>query len=195
MKIRIGLNKQLLIETAARIADELGLAAVTLTEVSGRLGVRKPSLYNHVKGLPDLRKGVAVFGCNQLKVRLGEVAVGKAKQEAVRAIAGEYRRFAHERPGLYQAIVTWSDREDLAVKAAIQELMDVFYAVLGGYSLQDEALVHAVRGLRSVMHGFVALEASGWFAQSAEREISYRQLLDTFILGLEGQTVVLYQSN
>lgn len=186
LKIRIGLNNRILIETAAQIADELGLAAVTLTEVSDRLGVRKPSLYNHVKGLPDLRKGLAVFGSSQLRARIGEAAVGKARQDAIRAIAAEYRLFAHERPGLYQAIVAWSDREDPAVKAATKELMEVFYAVLRGYRLQDEALVHAVRGLRSVMHGFVALEASGWFAQPAERDISYQQLLDTFVRGLEG---------
>ncbi len=184
--MRMKLNNQIVIESAAKIADTEGLDNVTLTAIAEVLGIRKPSLYNHVKGLPDLRRGLAIFGSNQLKARLTGAAVGKAKQDAIRAIAVAYRTFAHERPGLYQAIVAsgayWEDQKG---KVATKELMEVLYMVIRPYNLHDSDLIHAVRGLRSVMHGFVALEASGWFNQPVSRDESYAQLVDTFIRGIE----------
>ncbi|HEY3425346.1 MAG TPA: WHG domain-containing protein [Negativicutes bacterium] len=184
--MRMKLNNQIVIESAAKIADTEGLDNVTLTAIAEVLGIRKPSLYNHVKGLPDLRRGLAIFGSNQLKARLTGAAVGKAKQDAIRAIAAAYRTFAHERPGLYQAIVAsgayWEDQKG---KVATKELMEVLYMVIRPYNLHDSDLIHAVRGLRSVMHGFVALEASGWFNQPVSRDESYAQLVDTFIRGIE----------
>ncbi|HEY3423331.1 MAG TPA: WHG domain-containing protein [Negativicutes bacterium] len=184
--MRMKLNNQIVIESAAKIADTEGLDNVTLTAIAEVLGIRKPSLYNHVKGLPDLRRGLAIFGSNQLKARLTDAAVGKAKQDAIRSIAAAYRTFAHQRPGLYQAIVAsgayWEDQKG---KAATKELMEVLYMVIRPYNLHDSDLIHAVRGLRSVMHGFVALEASGWFNQPVNRDESYAQLVDTFIRGIE----------
>ncbi|CUH95944.1 hypothetical protein P22_2032 [Propionispora sp. 2/2-37] len=185
MGTRAGLSYQVLIETAANIADQSGLDNVTLTAIAEALGVRKPSLYNHIQGLPDLRRGLAVFGSRELKARISGAAIGKAGRDAIHAVAAAYRNFAHERPGLYQGIVSRAYRDDQLVKVATQELMAVLYAVLQPYHLPEHELIHAVRGLRSIMHGFVALEAGGWFAQPADREKSFMQLVDTFIRGLE----------
>lgn len=185
MSTRAGLSYQVLIETAANIADESGLENVTLTAVAESLGVRKPSLYNYIQGLADLHRGLAFFGSCELKARISSAAVGKARRDAIQAVAAAYRDFAHERPGLYQGIVSRAYRDDRMLKTATQELMAVLYAILQPYHLPDHELIHAVRGLRSIMHGFVALEAGGWFAQPADREESFMQLVDTFIRGLE----------
>lgn len=186
MSTRAGLNTQILIETAAKIADEDGLDNVTLAAIATVLGVKKPSLYNHVKGWPDLRCGLTIFGTNQLKARIMAAATGRAKQDAILAIAGAYRIFAHERPGLYQAtVIAREHRDDPKVKAAISELMEVLKTVLRAYHLRDSDLTHAVRGFRSIMHGFVTLEASGWFMQPVDRDESYAQLVNAFIRGIE----------
>ena len=49
MSPRIGLTLPKIVETAAEIADTNGIQEVTLASVAQRLGIRSPSLYNHVR--------------------------------------------------------------------------------------------------------------------------------------------------
>jgi AcrR family transcriptional regulator len=179
---RIKLTRSTIVATAAEIADLVGPSNVTLSAVADRLGVRKPSLYNHINGLPELKAQLAVWGTNQLKAKISEAAIGKSRQEAIFAIATTYRSFAHQRPGLYRAILSSPDRDNLELKAAIQGMMAIIRTVMEPYHLADST--HAVRCLRSLMHGFVSLEAEGWFAAPADKEISYQYLIATFISGI-----------
>ncbi|MBP2655452.1 MAG: TetR family transcriptional regulator [Firmicutes bacterium] len=185
MSARAGLDRQSIVVAAARIADLNGLDKITLAAVANLLGVRKPSLYNHINGLPELKGLLAVWGTHELIAKITAAAIGKAKQDAIKAIASAYRSFAHERPGLYRAIVSSPDRNNQELQAAIRSMMAVISAVLEPYNLVDSDATHAVRGLRSLMHGFVSLEAAGWFAVPLDREESYRRLIDTFIRGLD----------
>ncbi len=51
----VGIDRARVVEVAAELADANGLDQLTLAQVAARLGVRLPSLYNHVDGLPGLR--------------------------------------------------------------------------------------------------------------------------------------------
>lgn len=55
MSPRAGLDTQTLVLAAAELADEYGMEGVTLALLAAKLGVRSPSLYNHVNGLKELR--------------------------------------------------------------------------------------------------------------------------------------------
>ncbi|MGV2686047.1 TetR family transcriptional regulator, partial [Clostridium perfringens] len=50
MSPRPGIDRLQLLQTAAELADQDGLHTVTLAALAGKLGVRSPSLYNHVDG-------------------------------------------------------------------------------------------------------------------------------------------------
>lgn len=182
---RIKLDRQIIVEAAAGIADLYGLDHVTLTAIADHLGVRKPSLYNHMNGLPEIKGQLAIWGTNQLRLKISDAAIGKARQDAIAAIADAYRLFAKERPGLYRAIVSSPDRENLEIKGAIQKMMAVLSMVLEPYNLSDSDKTHAIRGLRSLMHGFASLEEAGWFAKPVDREESYQKLITIFIRGIE----------
>jgi len=182
---RVRLDRQIIVAAAAEIADLNGLDNVTLTAVANHLGVRKPSLYNHMKGLPELKGQLAICGTNQLRVKISDAAIGKAKHDAIAAIADAYRLFAKERPGLYRAIVSSPDRDNLELKTAIQKLMAVISVVLEPYNLSASDKTHAIRGLRSLMHGFASLEEAGWFIAPIDREESYQRLINIFICGIE----------
>jgi AcrR family transcriptional regulator len=185
--MRLKLNIQRIIETAAAIADEKGFDAVTLTAIAENFGIKKPSLYNHIESLDELRCELVIFSSMQLKEKLAAAAIGKSKKDAILEIAIVYRQFSHEHPGQYQSIMSsaWEYKESPRFKTATKELMGILRTVLSHYDLHDDDLTHAVRGLRSIMHGFVSLEASGWFTKPAGREDSYLQLIHTFISGVE----------
>jgi AcrR family transcriptional regulator len=154
------------VEVAAGLADKDGLDSLTLAAVAAELGVRTPSLYKHVDGLPALRRLLAVRAKQELARVLGSAAVGRARGDALRAVALAYRDWAVEHPGLYaaaQAAPLPDDAEDVAASEAV---VGVVFDVLRGYDVADEVLVDATRTLRAGLHGFVALEAAGGYAMA-----------------------------
>jgi hypothetical protein len=52
--------------------------------------------------------------------------------------------------------------------------------------LEEDEAIHALRGLRSLVHGFATLEISGGFGIPLDLDESFSRLVDLFITGLEG---------
>ena len=181
---RAGLDRAAVVKAAAALADGEGLEHLTLGRVAEHLGVRAPSLYNHVAGLGDLRRGVAALGAEQLADRLMRAAVGKSGEQAIFAIADAYRSFAKEHPGLYAATLRAPQRGDARYLAAAEVILEVVGAALEPYRLDPEDLIDAIRGLRSLSHGFVSLELSGGFGMPQDVDRSFSQAVRTYLLGL-----------
>jgi AcrR family transcriptional regulator len=175
------------VRAAASLADAApdGWERLSLAELAQRLGVRTPSLYKHVGGLPALRRELALLGAGELAARLGDAAVGRAAEDAVRAIADAYRRFAQEHPGLYAASLAAPTEGDAEHQAAAARIIDVVMRVLSAFRLEGEDALHAIRLLRSMMHGFVSLDAAGGFGLPLDLDDTYNRLIDLFLLGLE----------
>ena len=184
MGVKVGLDRAAVVQAAADLADAEGLDAVTLAHLAAHLGIRPPSLYNHIDGQEGLRHELALFGVRELGRRLGRAVMGKSGDAALLAIADAYRTFAHEHPGLYAATQRAPDPDDPALVAAASEVLDAVLAVMDSYGLEGDDALHATRGLRSVVHGFVSLEAEGGFGLPLGLDESFRRLMATFIAGL-----------
>lgn len=180
----VGIDRAQVIAAAAELADAHGLDQLTLAQVAGQVGVRLPSLYNHVAGLPGLRRELALLGVRELGARLSRAAIGKAEDIAVLAVAQAYRAYVIERPGLYAATVRAPAADDLELQQASQAIIDVVLAVLEPYGLAGSAAIHAVRGLRSIIHGFATIEQAGGFGMALNRDESFLRLLQAYIAGL-----------
>jgi len=181
---RAGLDPEAVVASAAELADAEGLEAVTLARVAERLGVRSPSLYVHVKGLPDLRRRLAARGASELAARLQAAAAGRAGRDALAAVADVYRRYAREHPGAYTAMQRASDvREGPAAESATR-VVDVVVAVLRGYGLEGDDAIHGTRIVRAALHGFAALEAAEGFGIDLSLEESFTRLVAALDRGL-----------
>ncbi len=181
---RQGLDAQQVVARAAQIADADGLAQVTLARVAAELGVRAPSLYNHVAGRPALLRALAIRSLAELTAELREAAVGRSGADALRAIAHAYRAYAHRHPGRYAATLGAPAADDQQYAAAAQHAVGVLLAVLAGWGLEGEQALHRVRVLRAALHGFVTLEAEGGFGLPLDLDTSFDLLLQTVIAGL-----------
>jgi len=186
---RAGLSRAAVVETGARIADADGLARLTLAAVAQDAGVRLPSLYKHVGGLDDLHAGVAVLALRELADRLTRAGLGRSGQGALRALAQAYREYAREYPGRYAATLRAPAPGDAEHARVADEVVRVVFAVLGGYGLAGDDLVHGTRILRSSLHGFVALEAVGGFGLPESVDETYRRLVDGLDTALRAQAV------
>lgn len=183
---RAGLTRTAVVAAAAVIADERGMEAVTLANLADDLGVRTPSLYNHVAGLADLRQELALFALRDLAARIREATAGTADASGLFAFARAYRAYAHEHPGLYAAIARGAGpADDPALAAASEDLVDLALRVLPATLESSDDRLHAVRGLRSLVHGFVSIEAIGGFGLALDPDESFARAVQTFAAGLQ----------
>jgi AcrR family transcriptional regulator len=184
---RRGLSRAVVIDVAAGLADRDGFDSLTLGAVAAALGVRPPSLYNHVAGLDGLRRDLGLRGVQELGERIRDAAVGRAGADALAALAEAYRAYARDRPGLYRALQRAPAPGDAELSAAGERLLRPILAVLAGFGLQGDDVIHAARSLRSAMHGFVELERLGGFGIDLDLDASYRFMIAAVSAGMVGR--------
>lgn len=188
---RAGLSPDLVVLTAAEIADDEGLEAVTPSAVARRLGVRPPSIYAHVDGAGDLRRRLLARALDESADRVAASVAGRAGAEAVRALAAAHRDWAREHPGRYAATrvvasATEDDDASTLALAAGRRHADLLRAALRDYRLDGAAEVHAVRAVGAFVHGFIALELAGAFAHSQPGpEASWAVGLRMLLVGID----------
>ena len=173
-----------MVAAAAELANRRSTADLTLTELAAVLNVRVPSLYNHIAGLDGMRRDLALFGLRDLLARLRQAAFGRVGREALLALAHAYRQFAHEQPGVYPLTLVAPAADDAEWVALSRELVQMMLLLLASYGLQGDTALHAIRGLRALLHGFVSLEAQSGFGLPLDRDESYQRLVTTYLDGL-----------
>ncbi len=182
---RAGVTAERVAEQAEQLADEVGLESVTLAAVAARLGIKLPSLYKHIDSLGGLRATVGERATRELTEVMVRATVGRAGPDAVSALAHALRDWAREHPGRYAATVaapsvTATTSEVQAAEGAVAVIFDV----LAGFGLAGDDAVDATRGLRAVLHGFVALETAERFGLPADVDRSFDRLLAAYIRSL-----------
>ncbi len=167
------------------LADEIGFDRLSMGLVAERLGVRTPSLYSHVDSLADLAHRIAILAAIELGDALRDATQGRAGGRALVAAAGALRTYTREHPGRYAAVNSArATGYDDPLIAARGRLLDSFAAVLQGYRLDPGQQVHALRMVRSIMHGFATLETVGAFQIDTDVDESFAWLVDFVDQGL-----------
>ncbi len=187
MPLKPRLHREMVIYEAARLADAEGVDALTLNRLAARLGIRPPSLYNHVDGMPGLLRELALLNIRMLEARLKDAAVGRSGADAIRALAQAYREYIKEHPGVYLAGLRAQRLHppiDAELRQGEERVVGVVLAVLAPFGLSGEDALHAVRGLRSLVHGFATLEIAGGFGLPLDCDESFRRLVNLLIAGL-----------
>lgn len=185
MTTRPGLTQAQIIGAAADLADRVGLHQFTLKTLAEQLGVRPPSLYNHVASLDAVQRGLRLRAIQELAERMQRAAVGRSGLDALHAIAVAERDFARQRPGLFAAMQRTFEDEDEELRSASRGLLDIVLAVLRSYGLVGEQGLHAARTLRSALTGFVGLEAQQGFGLPTDIEQSFEWLITLLDAGLK----------
>lgn len=175
---RAGLDPAAVVTAGAALADEVGLANLTMGLLAERVGVRTPSLYKHVGGQKDLNRRIAALALREAADAVGDAVQGYAGRDALAAAARAFRAFVLEHPGRYAATIGMEPSgPDDPLATAGQRLLDAFTAVLRGYEIAEPDVDHALRMLRSLCHGFATLQSAGGFQWSADIDESFEWLI------------------
>lgn len=177
MARRPGINLDRIVSASLALIQADGEQALTFSALAQHFGIKPPSLYNHVGSLPLLRREIRLRGLNELHDTLREAVSGRAGMDALGAVCHAYRAFAQAQPALYNMTLAATEQEDAELQSAGQAILEVVQAVTRGYPLADAEAVHAVRCLRSGLHGFVALEIIGGFAMPLSADDSFERLI------------------
>jgi AcrR family transcriptional regulator len=178
------LDRAAVVAAAAVLADAEGLEALSVARLAADFGVRPPTLHHHVGSLPELRRELALRGLRELLPLLARAAAGRAGEAAVEGVAHAYRAYARAHPGLFAAARRAPAAGDAEWNALGAEVVGVLVAALSGYGLTGDDALHAVRGFRSVVDGFVSLETGGGFGLALDADESFRRLLRAYTVGL-----------
>jgi AcrR family transcriptional regulator len=183
---RAGLVPATVTAAAADLADEISPAPLTMSVVAERLGVKGPSLYKHVDSLADLTHRIAILGVTELGEALREAMQGRAGVDALAAAAQAVRTYVKEHPGRYAATVRAAPSgADDPLALALERTLNSFTAILHGYNLSEDQEIHAVRMLRSMLHGFATLEVSNGFKMSTDVDDSFAWMVAFLDGGLQ----------
>jgi len=106
---RAGLTADSVVERAAEMVDESGLDGLNLAALAQSLGVRIPSLYKHVDGMPGLRRGITLQAKIVLRDALGRAAIGRSRDDAIRGMAVDIERsYGRLVDTVVTALASWS---------------------------------------------------------------------------------------
>lgn len=182
---RSGLTTASVTEAGGALVDELGFDRLSMGLVADRLGVKTPSLYKHVANQADLAHCIAVLAMNELADAIRDAIQGRAGRDALVAGAHAMRSFVRDHPGRYAAgnAARPTGRDDPLLPAS-GRVMDSWAAMLHGYGLQPDQEIHALRMLRSMLHGFGTLEAAASFQVEEPVDASFLWIVEFIDHGL-----------
>ncbi|KAA3644594.1 MAG: TetR/AcrR family transcriptional regulator [Chloroflexi bacterium] len=180
------LTRQVVVETAARLVDQAGsFEAISLAQLAAALDIRVPSLYNHVDGLKGLKYALTIYWANEFHRYVNETIQGKSGREALIAFAKTYRQSAKDHPGLYPLMLRAPEEHEEELAAIHTQFLNTVMLMLGSFGINGDQALHAIRGFRSLLHGFVSLDQVGGFGMPLDLDHSYELLTNMMIDGLE----------
>lgn len=184
------LSREQVVAAGVAVVQAEGHAALGVSRVARELGIKPPSLYNHVGSGADLTRAVVLeSNLRMLAAFQSAVAGVDDPRDQLRALAWAARSWATSNPGLYGLMArTEPENDHPELGPVIRRVLDRFAAPLAAMGVPPADTVHAIRSLRAAIHGFVMLEVSGQFQLADDVESSYRWLVEAVLRGLQGSS-------
>lgn len=186
---RAGVDMDMIVKVTAVLVDERGIEAVTLKEISERLNIRSPSLYNHISGLPELKEKVSHYAMGLLRDCLIKATMGQSGIDALKEMGRAYIQFAREHTGLYETIQWMNITADVQSGSLFSEVIRHVFEIASEIGAGELEVSHIIRTVRSLAHGFASVESHRGFSHPSSVESSYEYALDMFFLGLKTQQI------
>lgn len=148
------ISRSAVLAAALRLADEQGLAAVTMHAVARALGVTPMALYRHVTDKEALLDGLVELLLTEYPRPPAE---GRWDERLV-ALADGIRATARRHPAVFPLLLTRP-----AVTPAARTARDAVQAALREGGMRDDEVARAERLISTAVLGFAASEAAGRF--------------------------------
>jgi AcrR family transcriptional regulator len=156
------ISRPAIVEASLAIADERGLAGLTMQAVAQRLGVTPMALYRHVDDKADLLDSVVEALLTELPLPRAELPW----EERLRVLAQATRTLARRHPAVFPLLL-----QRPANTPESRRVRDSVVTALEGAGLDPEGARRAERLVSTVILGFAASEAGGRFRGHSRKVI------------------------
>jgi AcrR family transcriptional regulator len=177
-----------IVAAARALVTSGGVDALTMQAVAEKVGVRAPSLYKRVRDRSALLRLVVEDALGELGEAMDRAAASGDPRTDLRALAMEFRSFAHAQPNLFGLLfVNAADAAapDLDLLARASSPVIRTAERLAG---PDDALP-AARTITAWAVGFVQMELSGAFQLGGDVQEAFDYGIDRLAVALAAATV------
>ena len=166
---RTPLSRDRILDTAIQLADEHGIAYLTMRRLGEVLGVEAMSIYHHVNGREDLLEGMVATLVEGVQVPArGELLPADGWQAFLQHVAHEFRRLAVEHPNLFPLVATRPPAAPwLRPPLRSLRVVDDFLGGLCERGLPDEQAAHVYKVFTGFLLGHLLLEVAEAGASTA----------------------------
>ena len=182
---RTGLSKEEIIEKAAALANEKGLSYLTVTTLSEYLGIKKPSLYNHVKTIDDVHYKLMIYGWKKVSEEIVTGIDSGDPNENLKIFGRAFYRFAIENPGVFEAMLWYNKYSDDSLLEATEGLYSFFFEQTDGLDIDRKVANHLLRTYRAFIEGFIMLQIHNSFGNPISVDESFEISINVLISGIE----------
>lgn len=177
-------NEKIIIETAAEIANNLGLENLSLKIIAEELSIKSPSLYNHVTSLEEIKQKLMVYGWLEMEDKMIDAVIGVTGYEALKNMCNVFYQYATTNKGVFSAMLWYNKFESEEKDKATTRLFNIIFKLLKPLNISDDNINHIIRTLRSFLEGFSLLVNNKAFGNPISIKESFDMSLDIIINGI-----------
>ena len=181
---RQGLNRSAVIEAAIEFANQESFQALSLGSIARKLAIKPPSLYKHINSLEDLQDELGIRGATELTKKILSIEKKNNPKKELFEACLVYRNYALEHKALYDAIQPAMNRRSKEFQNVATLLLESIIPFVFALKVPKKNLIHAVRSLRSLLHGFIELERQGGFGMPEDINDSFKMLIKIYTEGI-----------
>jgi AcrR family transcriptional regulator len=160
-----------IVQAARELLERDGPAALSMRRLGDRLGMRAPSIYEHLRDKQALEAALISVGFEEQAELFGLAIDGS--DDPLGAIAAAYRDFARSQPHLYRLMTERPLRRDLLAPGVEEAAALPLLHTVGG----DR---ERARAIWAFAHGMVILELNHRFPPGADLNATWRWGIDAF---------------
>jgi len=183
---RTGLSKEEIVVKCAELANKKGLSYLSVTTLSDYLGIKKPSLYNHMKTIEDMHRNLMIYGWKTVSEEIVKGIDSEDEKENLLVYARKFYRFAIDNPGVFEAMLWYNRYSDEVLLSATEGLYAFFFKQTDGLGINREVANHLLRTYRAFLEGFIMLQIHNSFGNPISTEESFEISMKVLLSGMEG---------
>ena len=180
------IDREMIIETAARLLESNGAEELSMGSLADALGVTPQSLYRYVDSKSELLKTVN----SRTLERLFEALVGALgdasgeAEEQLLVVCQAYREYAVTHPHSYRLAMESvnGERPDQPYLNQLALPLQTVTAEIAGVAITTPVLL----GIWALVHGFVMLELGNQFQHQGDPNEVFIQCVSVYVTGWQG---------
>jgi AcrR family transcriptional regulator len=166
MSVRKMVSRQAICDAAMRIVETEGVESLSMRALAKSLGIKAPSLYDHVKNRDEVIALVQSAGLEEFGYGFDQA--GPSPREKI----WFYRSWALGNSNLYPVVFQQRLHRDLLPKGLEEKILAIVILAAGGSHIQ-------ARAIWAQLHGLVDLELQGRLPPDADMNATWEQVITT----------------